>query len=153
MSFFRATYEEPEDTNNYDDSAKYAYDESKDVSAKYVPTKEELEPPKDPRGFFYSFDYPVGIIVDKGRAVSGAANIQKRNSQDPFAVQNELYSKNREILNGALTGEGVKDSRLSLRAANFGSIPIAAIHDQQVPSYLKSQVPDVQKSPLYFHKN
>lgn len=143
----------PSQPDTSEDDAKYAYDESKDETWKYVPTKEELEPPKDPKGFFYAFDYPVGIIVDKGRAVSGAGP-QKRSSEDKFSVQNELYNKNRAILNSALKSEGVlKDSRVSQRAVNFGAQPIAAVHDAQVPSYLRDKVPDYQRSPLYFHKN
>lgn len=141
-----------QDNSADEDAAKYAYDESKDETWKYVPTKEELEPPKDPKGFFYDFNYPVGIIVDKGRAVSGSGP-HKRSSDDPFAIQNELYNKNRDILNGALKAESpLKDSRLSLRAANFGAQPIAAVHDAQVPSYLKEKTND-QTKPLYLHKD
>lgn len=93
---------QPQQNSADDDSEKYKYDESQDEQWKYVPTKEELEPPKDPKGFFYKFDYPVGIIVDKGRAVSGSGQ-HKRSSdkQDQLAIQNDLFNKNRAILNGA----------------------------------------------------
>lgn len=55
--------------------------------------EEEEDVTGPPRGFFYNFDYPVGIIVDKGKAVP----VQKRESLA------EVYNKNKEYLEKQLT--------------------------------------------------
>lgn len=63
----------------------------------YVPRPEETEEVKDPRGFFYSFDYPAGIIVDKGRAVGGASQHNKR---ETFTKeQKDVFDNTRSLLN------------------------------------------------------
>lgn len=61
-------------------------------SGNYEEEKEENGPP---RGFFYSFDYPVGIIVqDQGRA------LQKREEI------NDLYEKKKAALEQQLKQHG-----------------------------------------------
>lgn len=74
---------------------------SNDDEGKYVPGKDE-EPQGPPKGFFYSFDYPVGIIVsDQGRA--GLHPQQKREGDI-----HQIYSENKHAFEKQLqAGAGV----------------------------------------------
>lgn len=80
--------------NQVDYSGQYS---SNDQSYAERPAKqyegEDEEEKGPPRGFFYNFDYPVGIIVGKD-----GNQIQKRESLT------QLYAKNKEILEGQLKG-------------------------------------------------
>ncbi|GLV41371.1 Cuticular protein 67B [Carabus blaptoides fortunei] len=90
-----SNYNEQQQQYNNDDSARYNQPQPQPQQQGYQRRPEEEEPVSDPRGFFYSYDYPVGIIVEKGRAIGGVAPQQKREA-DLF---NELYNKNRALLN------------------------------------------------------
>jgi hypothetical protein len=86
-----------------------------------------LEQPQVPGGFFYSFRYPVPLYV------------QVRTM--------EADKNNNEKSKGAASA---KDGlSVSQKAALFGAIPVAAVHDAQVPPHLKNSVKNYQVLPLY----
>lgn len=87
----------------------------------------DVTPPQVPGGFFYSFRYPVPLYV------------QVRTMEED--------KKYGDIKKEAVT---VKDgSSVSHKAAFFGAIPVAAVHDAQVPAHLKGSVKNYQVMPLY----
>lgn len=90
---------------------------------------EEEEVTSEPRGFFYSFEYPVSLIVPseakKLRDAQEESSRKVKRSNDetpiPVAVEIEGPQENKEI-----------DSRLSLKATQEGTLLIDAVHDAQV---------------------
>ncbi|PSN35579.1 hypothetical protein C0J52_24407 [Blattella germanica] len=90
-----------------------------------IPSENSLRTAKTlqhvPGGFFYSFRYPV-----------------------PMYVQVKTIQDGKPIVENNKVGMSV-----SQRAALFGAIPVAAVHDAQVPSYLRDSVKNYQVMPLY----
>ncbi|KAJ9579254.1 hypothetical protein L9F63_024639, partial [Diploptera punctata] len=78
---------------------------------------------KPPAGFFYSFRYAVPMYV------------QVKTVQDGEEPQKDQ--------------SGSKKVPVSQKAALFGAIPVAAVHDVQVPPYLKESIKNYQVMPLY----
>jgi hypothetical protein len=83
--------------------------------------------PQFPGGFFYSFRYPVPVYVQVRTMEEG------KNDDD----------KKKE----AVTAKGALS--VAHKAALFGAIPVAAVHDAQVPTHLKDSVKNYQVMPLY----
>uniref|UniRef100_A0A1L8E3S5 Putative cuticle protein 6 n=1 Tax=Nyssomyia neivai TaxID=330878 RepID=A0A1L8E3S5_9DIPT len=86
--------------------------------------EEEEEVTGEPRGFFYSFDYPVYLI----RSLDETRKVKRQNSEAPE-----------------------KPAQVSARAAAEGSVPIDAIHDTQVHPKQKDSVPNSQILPVLVH--
>lgn len=97
------------------------------VKSGISPANFALEQPQVPGGFFYSFRYPVPVYV------------QVRTME---AEKNDNEKKK-----GAATA---KDGlSVSQKAALFGAVPVAAVHDAQVPPRLKDSTKNYQVMPLY----
>jgi hypothetical protein len=86
-----------------------------------------VEQTRVPGGFFYSFRYPVPLYMQVRTKEEGKNDNEKRkgavNAGDSLSV--------------------------SQKAALFGAIPVAAVHDTQVPPHLKDAVKNYQVMPLY----
>lgn len=86
-----------------------------------------VEQPRVPGGFFYSFRYPVPLYMQVRTKEEDKNDNEKRkgvaNAKDGLSV--------------------------SQKAALFGAIPVAAVHDTQVPPYLKDSIKNYQVMPLY----
>lgn len=78
-----------------------------------------------PSGFFYSFRYPVPMFVQV-RTVEEGKNGEPKKGQLPL-----------------------QPASVSQKAALFGAIPVSAVHDAQVPPYLRESVKNYQIMPLY----
>lgn len=83
--------------------------------------------PQAPGGFFYSFRYPVPLYV------------QVRTMEED--------KKDDDKKKETVTAEG--GLSVSHKAALFGAIPVAAVHDAQVPTHLKDSIKNYQVMPLY----
>lgn len=80
-----------------------------------------------PGGFFYSFRYPVPLYVQVRTIEEGIKHDDK--------------------MKGAVTArDGLS---VSQKAALFSAIPVAAVHDAQVPPNLKDSIKNYQVMPLY----
>lgn len=80
-----------------------------------------------PGGFFYSFSHPFPLYLQVRTMEEGTKD----------------YADNKDALT-------VKDDlSVSQKAVLFGAIPIAAVHDAQVPSHLKDSIKNYQVMPLY----
>ncbi|XP_065086623.1 uncharacterized protein Cpr67B [Ochlerotatus camptorhynchus] len=80
-------------------------------------TNEEEEPQYDPKGFFYSFEYPVYTIAQSEAA---RARSQKVKRSTPFSETKVVEET------------PVEDNRVSLKAVQTGEQLVAAVHDVQV---------------------
>jgi hypothetical protein len=76
---------------------------------------------KVPGGYFYIFNYPFPLFLQVMTMEEG-----KRNEETKM-----------------------DDLSVSQKAAFFGAIPIAAVHDAQVPTHLKNSIKNYQVMPLY----
>ena len=72
------------------------------------PVEEDVEQ-YDPKGFFYSFEYPVSVIVEN----------EEKLKAEPTAVEPVL-------------AKAEDDNRTSYRASITGETLVAAVHDTQV---------------------
>lgn len=79
-----------------------------------------------PGGFFYSFSYPFPLYIQVKTMEDGTKNYEKK---DAVTVKDDLS--------------------VSQKAVLFGAIPIAAVHDAQVPSHLKDSIKNYQVMPVY----
>jgi hypothetical protein len=86
-----------------------------------------VEVSQAPGGFFYSFRYPVPVYV------------QVRTMEE----DKEGGDKKKEAVTAK---DGLS---VSHKAALFGAIPVAAVHDAQVPTHLKDSIKNYQIMPLY----
>jgi hypothetical protein len=80
-----------------------------------------------PGGFFYSFSFPFPMYLHVRTKEEGTEENEEK--KDVSTVQDGLS--------------------LSQKAVLFGAIPIAAVHDAQVPSHLKGSIKNYQAMPLY----
>lgn len=88
---------------------------------------EGIEQFRVPGGFYYSFSYPFPLYVQVRTREEGTRNYEK--NKDALTVKDDLS--------------------VSQKAVLFGAIPIAAVHDAQVPSRLKDSIKNYQVMPLY----
>jgi hypothetical protein len=86
-----------------------------------------VEQPQIPGGFFYSFRYPVPLYVQVRTMEADKNNNEKKTG-------------------AASAKDGLS---VSQKAALFGAIPVAAVHDAQVPPHLKESIKNYQVMPLY----
>lgn len=88
-----AAAQPPAAANSVEYSGQYS--EQRQSYAQGPGGKQSEEPEGPPHGFFYSFDYPVGIIVqNQGRALDKREDI------------NQFYDKNKEKLQKQLENHG-----------------------------------------------
>lgn len=80
-----------------------------------------------PGGFFYSFSYPFPLYVEVRTTEEGTKNHEQK--KDAVTVKDDLS--------------------VSQKAVLYGAIPIAAVHDAQVPPRLKDSTKNYQVMPLY----
>ena len=86
-----------------------------------------VEQPRVPGGFFYSFRYPVPLYMQ-------------------VRTKEEDKNDNEKRKGAANAKDGLS---VSQKAALFGAIPVAAVHDTQVPPHLKDSIKNHQVMPLY----
>ncbi|CAH0407557.1 unnamed protein product [Chilo suppressalis] len=84
QSSFQQQYQKPQP---YQQQQQYQQPQQQFQQQKYPSTTEEPEPTGPPRGFFYSFNYPVSIIVPKNAQQPGGAN-------PGYPVDSDTYSVN-----------------------------------------------------------
>jgi hypothetical protein len=82
---------------------------------------------KVPAGFFYSFSYPIPLYIQVRTVEEGTGDDEK--SKDAGPVKHDLSVSEKAVL--------------------FGAVPVAAVHDSQVPPELKSSIKNHQVMPLY----
>ncbi|XP_055624639.1 uncharacterized protein LOC129767614 [Toxorhynchites rutilus septentrionalis] len=105
----------------------------------------EEEPQYDPKGFFYSFEYPVFNIkeTESGLARSQSQKVKRSNPQEELKVASELNLKGvpvavpvpavkSPVLPEAAPEPALGDNRVSLKAVLTGEQLVAAVHDVQV---------------------
>ncbi|XP_063699986.1 uncharacterized protein LOC134830429 [Culicoides brevitarsis] len=98
---------------------------------------EESEEPKgEPRGFFYSVNYPAPVIVPK----EGHAEVRA------YQQQRALEGAASEIQAVAVKPD---NARISEIAHNEGAIPVDAVHDAQVHPKLMAGIVNSQKLPVH----
>lgn len=77
-----------ENQNSYDRPQKPSNDNSGEYNKKY----DEEESTGPPKGFFYSFDYPVGIIVNKEGLVKQGGNVKDVYNENKAKYESQLLS-------------------------------------------------------------
>lgn len=82
---------------------------------------------KVPGGFYYSFSHPIPLYIQVRTMEEGADDDE--NKKDAETAKDDLS--------------------VSQKAVLFGAIPVAAVHDVQVPSQLKDSTKNHQVMPLY----
>ena len=97
-----------------------------DITARTGKTLQEspVAENKPPGGFFYSFRYAVPMYI------------QVKTVQDWAKTEEEQADSKNKV-------------SVSQKAALFGAVPVAAVHDAQVPPYLKDSIKNFQVMPLY----
>ena len=112
-------------TQVHDASREAVIVDNPDISARTGKNLQGSSPVenKPPAGFFYSFRYAVPMYV------------QVKTIQDGAEPENTQDDKNKVSV--------------SQKAALFGAIPVAAVHDVQVPPNLKDSVKNFQVLPIY----
>nr|XP_019527246.2 uncharacterized protein LOC109399262 [Aedes albopictus] len=88
-------------------------------------TDEEEEPKYDPKGFFYSFEYPVYNIVQSEAARARSQKVKRSNQPESVSIVEEPKPE----VKGSPVAE---DNRVSLKAIQNGEQLVAAVHDVQV---------------------
>ena len=100
---------------------------AKTLQAKPAAVADGVEQPRVPGGFFYSFRYPVPLYVQVRTRETDKNDDEKKKG-------------------GASAKDGLS---VSQKAVLFGAIPVAAVHDVQVPPHLKDSIKNYQVMPLY----
>ncbi|XP_062553427.1 uncharacterized protein LOC134218445 [Armigeres subalbatus] len=87
-------------------------------------TTDEEEPQYDPKGFFYSFEYPVFNIVQSEAARARSQKVKRSTESDSVDVVEEPSP--------VVENVPAEDNRVSLKAVQSGEQLVAAVHDVQV---------------------
>uniref|UniRef100_A0A8D8CD17 Cuticle protein 6 n=1 Tax=Culex pipiens TaxID=7175 RepID=A0A8D8CD17_CULPI len=107
--------------------------------------QQDDEPQYDPKGFFYSFEYPVYTISETEAAKSRTQKFKRSNPPAELQVESEPLVKTvaveepKPVLKSVAAPvvepepvEQPEDNRVSLKAIQTGEQLVAAVHDAQV---------------------
>ncbi|XP_058836334.1 uncharacterized protein LOC131692935 [Topomyia yanbarensis] len=109
-------------------------------------TDQEEEPHYDPKGFFYSFEYPVFNIVqtEAAKARSLSQKVKRSNPESEVNVKDETIVEAAPVEEPKVAVKttletvspvekpALEDTRISFKAVQTGEQLVAAVHDVQV---------------------